>query len=151
VLQRIFETFNVHKFSHATMPIFNLFKNCSYYWSFAAFVSFFINHPLYTPPPVSVTVGCLVCAYFCQVCPLIMLHLAAVCAWKRAGTVHRYGTSPILNMLPSCLRSPLELVSTNKYGLNRRRNTCQAGCLGPNPDYVRAHPVWSAAGWCRMD
>ena len=33
------------------MPLFNLFKNCSYYWGFAAFVSYFVNHPLYTPPP----------------------------------------------------------------------------------------------------
>lgn len=66
-MQRIFETMFIHKFSHATMPIFNLFKNCSYYWAFAAFVSYFINHPLYTPPPISITVACLVTAYFCQV------------------------------------------------------------------------------------
>ena len=33
------------------MPVFNLFKNCAYYWGFAAFVSYFVNHPLYTAPP----------------------------------------------------------------------------------------------------
>ena len=27
------------RFSHATMPILNLFKNCAYYWLFAAYVS----------------------------------------------------------------------------------------------------------------
>lgn len=27
-----------HRFSHATMPVFNLFKNCAYYWCFAAYV-----------------------------------------------------------------------------------------------------------------
>lgn len=27
-----------------------IFQNCCYYWLFAAFVSYFINHPLYTPP-----------------------------------------------------------------------------------------------------
>ena len=32
------------------MPIFNLFKNCSYYWAFGAYVSWFINHPQYTSP-----------------------------------------------------------------------------------------------------
>ncbi|KAK6039137.1 hypothetical protein COOONC_23358, partial [Cooperia oncophora] len=32
------------------MPRFNLVKNCSYYWGFAAFVAYFVNHPAYTPP-----------------------------------------------------------------------------------------------------
>ncbi|XP_022169692.1 probable very-long-chain enoyl-CoA reductase art-1 [Myzus persicae] len=32
------------------MPIMNLFKNCTYYWCFTAFVSYFVSHPLYTPP-----------------------------------------------------------------------------------------------------
>ncbi|XP_075257915.1 very-long-chain enoyl-CoA reductase-like [Convolutriloba macropyga] len=45
--KRILETIFVHRFSHATMPIRNLFKNCTYYWGCAAFVSYFINHPLY--------------------------------------------------------------------------------------------------------
>lgn len=41
------------------MPLFNLFKNCSYYWGFAAFVSYFVNHPLYTPPPPAQTYAAL--------------------------------------------------------------------------------------------
>ena len=47
--KRLLETFFVHKFSHATMPIFNLMRNCGYYWTFGAFMSYFINHPAYTP------------------------------------------------------------------------------------------------------
>jgi len=32
------------------MPMMNLFKNCSYYWGFTAYVAYHVNHPLYTSP-----------------------------------------------------------------------------------------------------
>lgn len=48
-IKRILETIFVHRFSHSTMPMMNLFKNCSYYWGFAFYVGYYINHPLYTP------------------------------------------------------------------------------------------------------
>lgn len=49
-VKRELETFFVHKFSRPTMPLFNIFKNSIYYWSFAAFIGYFLAHPQYTPP-----------------------------------------------------------------------------------------------------
>ena len=49
-LKRILETLFVHRFSHETMPLMNLFKNCAYYWGFSFFIGYFINHPEYTEP-----------------------------------------------------------------------------------------------------
>lgn len=37
--KRLFETIAIHTFSHPTMPLFNLFKNCIYYWGFSIFIA----------------------------------------------------------------------------------------------------------------
>ena len=53
----------------------NLFKNCIYYWSFGVFVAYFINHPLYTPPPLAQSYVAFGIAVVCQLanlrCPLL--------------------------------------------------------------------------------
>ncbi|XP_067137685.1 probable very-long-chain enoyl-CoA reductase art-1 [Centruroides vittatus] len=59
-VKRLLETLFVHRFSHSTMPIKNLLKNCSYYWLFSIFIGYFVNHPLYTPPkfgPLQIYLG----------------------------------------------------------------------------------------------
>ena len=52
-VKREFETVFVHRFSRPTMPLFNLFKNSIYYWSFALLVGYPLCHPAYTAPPES--------------------------------------------------------------------------------------------------
>ncbi|KAL9648135.1 hypothetical protein ABK040_007500 [Willaertia magna] len=49
-LKREYETIFVHIFGSETMPIFNLFKNCSYYWGYAALIAYFVIHPNYQSP-----------------------------------------------------------------------------------------------------
>ncbi|MFT7808251.1 very-long-chain enoyl-CoA reductase-like isoform X1 [Arapaima gigas] len=49
-IKRLIETIFVHRFSHSTMPLRSMMKNCLYYWGFAAWLAYYINHPLYTPP-----------------------------------------------------------------------------------------------------
>lgn len=77
--KRIFETFFVHTFSHGTMPIRNLYKNCSYYWLFAAAVSYFVNHPLFTSPPETRVLFGIVFGMLCQAsnlyCHVILTNL----------------------------------------------------------------------------
>ena len=54
------------RFSHGTMPIMNLYKNCGYYWGFAALVAYYVNHPLYTPPPHLPSFLLFAAAMYCQ-------------------------------------------------------------------------------------
>uniref|UniRef100_A0A4W5JT63 Trans-2,3-enoyl-CoA reductase-like 2a n=1 Tax=Hucho hucho TaxID=62062 RepID=A0A4W5JT63_9TELE len=49
-IKRLIETIFVHRFSHGTMPLRTIVRNCVYYWTFSAWLAFYINHPLYTPP-----------------------------------------------------------------------------------------------------
>ncbi|XP_011624082.1 very-long-chain enoyl-CoA reductase [Amborella trichopoda] len=72
--KRIMETFFIHRFSHATSPLSNVFRNCAYYWSFGAYIAYFVNHPLYTPvSDLQMKVGfgfgllCQVANFYCHI------------------------------------------------------------------------------------
>lgn len=49
-IKRELESVFVHKFSHPTMPLRNIIKNCIYYWSFAAVIGYTLCSPKFTEP-----------------------------------------------------------------------------------------------------
>jgi very-long-chain enoyl-CoA reductase len=48
-LKRLGEILCIHKFSHATMPLKNLFKNCTHYWFFGSVCLLSVYSTSYTP------------------------------------------------------------------------------------------------------
>ena len=48
-LKREYETHFIHRFSNATMPFFNVFKNSAHYWMLGGlFIAYFLYHPSFT-------------------------------------------------------------------------------------------------------
>ncbi|GFQ93866.1 probable very-long-chain enoyl-CoA reductase art-1 [Trichonephila clavata] len=74
--KRLLETLYVHRFSHATMPLRNLFKNCSYYWAFGFFIGYYANHPLYTAPTCQMQIYGSLAAFILAELGNLSIHLA---------------------------------------------------------------------------
>ncbi|XP_030631481.1 trans-2,3-enoyl-CoA reductase-like 2b [Chanos chanos] len=49
-MKKLLETIFIHHFSQGTLALNTMMLNCLYYWGFAAWQAYYINHPLYTPP-----------------------------------------------------------------------------------------------------
>lgn len=69
----------MHRFSHATSPLSNVFRNCAYYWSFGAYIAYYVNHTSYTPVgDLQIKIG-LIFGLICQVsnfyCHIILRNL----------------------------------------------------------------------------
>ncbi|XP_056599165.1 trans-2,3-enoyl-CoA reductase-like 2b isoform X1 [Triplophysa dalaica] len=48
-IKKLVETIFIHRFSDGTLPLRTIMQICLYYWGFAAWQAYYINHPLYTP------------------------------------------------------------------------------------------------------
>lgn len=108
-VKREFETLFVHKFSSGYMPIFNLFKNSSYYWGYAFFVAYFVLHPQFTSPCMTqVYIGAAAMVVFELMNLYCHVYLSGL---RPAGSTERKIPRGFLFELVSCPNYLVEILS----------------------------------------
>eukprot|EP00672_Neobodo_designis_P018593 CAMPEP_0174841256 /NCGR_PEP_ID=MMETSP1114-20130205/9192_1 /TAXON_ID=312471 /ORGANISM="Neobodo designis, Strain CCAP 1951/1" /LENGTH=299 /DNA_ID=CAMNT_0016075437 /DNA_START=48 /DNA_END=947 /DNA_ORIENTATION=+ len=116
-VKRELETFFVHKFSRPTMPLRNIFKNCSYYWSFAAFMGYFLCHPEYTAPASALQSKLAAVGMLVMELGNLAVHLRLAGMRKAEGDQRRDAPKGGLFALVSCPNYTFEVMSWVFYSI----------------------------------
>lgn len=156
-VKRELETFFVHKFSRATMPLGNLFKNSMYYWGFALAVGFPLCHPAYTAPANQTQV--LIGAAIMMVAELVNLavHLQLSGMRSSEGSEDRKPPGGPLFSLVSCPNYTAEVLSWVGFSIMTQIALAYAftlvgflqmleWALGKHKKYVETDPNYKKLG-----
>jgi len=108
-VKRELESALVHRFSNATMPVFNIFKNSFHYWVLGGIaVSYFLYHPKYTNSASPATV--MTCVAMFILCELGNLHShLTLAALRPPGTRARGNPRGGMFELVSCANYTYEI------------------------------------------
>jgi len=110
-LKREFETLFVHRFSNATMPFFNVFKNSTHYWIIGGImIAYFVYHPLYTAPFSDNVVIVLAIIFFLAELGNLMSHISLRNLRPEGTTTRGIPTGGLFNLV-SCANYTYELLA----------------------------------------
>jgi very-long-chain enoyl-CoA reductase len=109
-VKRELETIFVHRFSRPTMPLFNLFKNCIYYWAFGAVIGYPLCHPAYQGPTSDTQILLGVVLFAASECLNCCVHLQLRFLRKGEGSNERPIPRGALFSLVSCPNYTFEVL-----------------------------------------
>jgi very-long-chain enoyl-CoA reductase len=115
-LKRELETILVHKFSRPTMPLSNLYKNCTYYWSFGAVIGYPLCSPSFVPPSTILVYAGLTLFLLCEAGNLIC-HIMLSNLRPAEGSLERPIPSGFLFDYVSCPNYTFEVLSWVGFSL----------------------------------
>lgn len=109
-LKREFETIFIHKFSRPTMPLSNLFKNCTYYWTFGAVIGYPLCSPSFVAPSEQMVYAGLAIFALCELGNLIC-HIMLSNMRPKEGSQDRNIPSGFLFNYVACPNYTFEVMS----------------------------------------